>query len=165
MNQLQFDGQREGEEVKLVFRRHILTAKRGLGVLLMVGGLGFLPMLLWTGRQEMFWIFLTGVVLGILGMLYVYLLWYCSVFIVTNERIRQVSQCGLFKKNVTDLSLSKIESLSYQVPGIVAGMCGYGTLLIQTGVGDWTMSKIAKPNKVYNEIENLLGRTKNENIG
>lgn len=106
----------------------------------------------------MFWVFLGFVMIGFLGLGYTYMLWYFSFYIVTDERIRQVSQRGIFKKTVVDLNLDRIQSISYNIPGLLGGMFGYGTILIQTGVGDLVISKVAKPEKVYNELQNLAGR-------
>lgn len=158
MSELAFEGQREGEQVKMVFRRHILTAKRGFGWLILMMMLGLVPMLAWVGDVRMFWIFGGFVIVGLLGLGYTYMLWYFSFYIVTDERIRQVSQKGLFKKTVVDLNLNRVQSISYNIPGVLGGMFGYGTILIQTGVGDLVISKVAKPEKVYNKLQNLAGR-------
>ena len=156
MANLVFDGQREGEEVKFVFRRHILTAKKGLVFLILMSIVGFLLMVIWPRNPEMFWGFLACVGIGIIGFVYAYILWYFSIYIVTDQRIRQISQKGLFKKTVVDLGLDKIQSISYGVPGIVAGIFGYGTILIQTGVGDLVISQVSKPSKIYDKLQNVL---------
>ena len=102
----------------------------------------------------MFWIFLGLFMVGIIGAIHSYILWYFSVYIVTNERIRQVAQKGLFRKTVVDLDLDKIQSISMNVPGVFAGIFGYGTIVVQTGVGDLVISKVAHPKKVHNKLQN-----------
>ncbi|MBQ3352384.1 PH domain-containing protein [Candidatus Saccharibacteria bacterium] len=162
MTKLSFDGQREGEEVKFIFRRHISTANKGILFLIVMVGLGIVPMIMWPGDARMFWIFLGCVIVGILGLVYGYMLWYFSIYIVTNERIRQISQKGLFKKTVVDLGLNKIQSISVSTPGLIAGIMGYGTILIQTGVGDLVISKVPKPEKIHNKLENVAREAENE---
>lgn len=162
MTKLSFDGQREGEEVEFIFRRHISTASKGILFLIVMIGLGIVPMVMWPGDARMFWIFLGCVIIGIFGMAYGYLLWYFSIYIVTNERIRQISQKGLFKKTVVDLGLNKIQSISVSTPGLIAGIMGYGTILIQTGVGDLVISKVPKPEKIHNKLENVAREAENE---
>lgn len=54
-----------------------------------------------------------------------------------------------------DLGLDKIQSISYEVPGIMGGMWGYGTLLLQTQVGDMTISMVKNPEKIYNILQDL----------
>jgi len=99
---------------------------------------------------------------GLLGLLYAYMLWYFSVYVVTNERIRQIRQGGLFKKTVVDLELAKIQSTSFDVPGFFGTVFGYGTLLIQTIAGDLVVSSVAGPEKVYNKLQNAMKKLEKE---
>ena len=151
-----FDGQREGEEVQFVFRRHFLTAKSGLIFLILMILIGVGLTLLWPNNMMIFETFLALILVGILGFLYSYMLWYFSIYIVTNQRIRQISQRGLFKKSVVDLGLDKIQSISYGVSGIRAGLMGYGTIVIQTAVGDLVISMVKNSEKIYNDLQNLI---------
>ncbi len=155
MSNLQFDGQREGEEVKFVFRRHFLTAKKGFLFMVFMITVGVVPMLIWKNNNSMFWFFIGMSILGFLGFMYGYMLWYFSIYIVTDQRIRQISQKGFFKKTVVDLGLDKIQSISYGVPGIIAGIFGYGTILIQTGVGDLVISQVARPSRIYDKLQDV----------
>ena len=159
MSELQFEGQREGEQLKLVFRRHILTIRRGAFWLLACVVIGIIPMILWSEVGATFWIFLGAVIVGLLGLGYAYMLWYFSVYIVTNERIRQVLQKGLFKKTVVDLSFNKIQEISFHT-GFMGGIFGYGTIIIQTGAGDVKISTVPDAEKVYNKLQDLFGKAK-----
>lgn len=155
MSELSFDGQREDERVVFIFRRHASTARRGLLFLVAMIALGIVPMFLWKDDSRMFWVFLGCVIVGLLGAGYSYLLWYFSIFIVTNERIRQITQKSLFKKTITDLWLDKIQSISFSVPSVAAGIFNYGTILIQTAVGDLVISGVPKPSKIHNKLQNI----------
>ena len=156
MRKMVFDGQREGEEVQFVFRRHFLTAKSGVIFLILMIMIGVGLTLLWPNNMMIFESFLALILVGILGFLYSYMLWYFSIYIVTNQRIRQISQRGLFKKSVVDLGLDKIQSISYGVSGIRAGLMGYGTIVIQTAVGDLVISMVKNSEKIYNDLQNLI---------
>lgn len=156
MKKMIFDGQREGEEVQFVFRRHFLTAKSGVIFLILMIMIGVGLTLLWPNNMMIFETFLALILVGILGFLYSYMLWYFSIYIVTNQRIRQISQRGLFKKSVVDLGLDKIQSISYGVNGIRAGLMGYGTIVIQTAVGDLVISMVKNSEKIYNDLQNLI---------
>ena len=151
-----FDGQREGEEVQFVFRRHFLTAKSGVIFLILMIMIGVGLTLLWPNNMMIFETFLALILVGVLGFLYSYMLWYFSIYIVTNQRIRQISQRGLFKKSVVDLGLDKIQSISYGVNGIRAGLMGYGTIVVQTAVGDLVISMVKNSEKIYNDLQNLI---------
>ena len=149
-----FEGQRANEEIVYVFRRHILTSIKGLFFLIFMAAIGFFPQLMWPDNQMMIFVWMGAVIVGLLGMGYSYLLWYFSFYVVTNQRLRQTRQKGLFKKTVVDLSLENIQSTSFGVPGLFGSMFDYGTILIQTGAGDLVLSMVSHPEKVYNEIEN-----------
>ena len=156
MSELSFDGQREGEEVLFTFRRHHSTAKSGVFFLIFMIAAGVAPMFLWPNQSGMFWVFLGCVLVGLMGLGYAYLLWYFSIYIVTTERIRQISQKGLFKKSVVDLGLDKVQSVSVATPSAMAGIMGYGTILIQTGVGDLVISQVPKPEKIHNKLQDAV---------
>ena len=142
--------------MQFVFRRHFLTAKSGVIFLILMIMIGVGLTLLWPNNMMIFETFLALILMGILGFLYSYMLWYFSIYIVTNQRIRQISQRGLFKKSVVDLGLDKIQSISYGVSGIRAGLMGYGTIVIQTAVGDLVISMVKNSEKIYNDLQNLI---------
>ena len=142
--------------MQFVFRRHFLTAKSGVIFLILMIMIGVGLTLLWPNNMMIFETFLALILVGVLGFLYSYMLWYFSIYIVTNQRIRQISQRGLFKKSVVDLGLDKIQSISYGVNGIRAGLMGYGTIVIQTAVGDLVISMVKNSEKIYNDLQNLI---------
>ncbi|MBR5408966.1 PH domain-containing protein [Candidatus Saccharibacteria bacterium] len=162
MSKLSFDGQREGEEVQFIFRRHISTINKGIFFLIFMIGIGIVPMVAWPNDSRMFWVFIGAIIVGLFGLGYAYMLWYFSFYIVTNKRIRQINQKGLFKKNVVDLGLDKIQSISVSTPGMVAGICGYGIILIQTSVGDLVISKVPNPTRIHNKLQNIAMEAENE---
>ncbi len=156
MSELSFDGQREDEKVLFTFRRHFSTAKKGVFFLIFMIVIGIVPLFLWQGDWRMFWVFLGCVLIGLIGLGYAYMMWFFSIYIVTNERIRQIIQKGLFKKSIIDLGLDKIQSVSVSTPGMMAGISGYGTILIQTGVGDLIISQVPKPEKIHNMLQDAI---------
>ncbi len=151
---MEFEGQREGEEVIYVFRRHIMTSVKGFLWLVVLTGVGLIPMFIWPGNGQMFFVWLIFLGVGILGAAYSWMLWYFSYYIVTDERLRQTRQKGLFKKSVVDLELSSIQNMSFGVNGVFATMFDYGSILIQTEAGDLVISMVSHPETVYNELEN-----------
>ena len=151
---MDFDGQRSGEEVVYVFRRHIVTARKGLFFFIFMVMLGCLPKILWPDNDGSLVALLVCVVVGILGCGYSYILWYFSYYLLTTERLRQTRQKGLFKKTVVDLDLENILSVSYGVPGMFGAMFGYGTIMVQTSAGDLVLSMVSSPEAVYNELQN-----------
>jgi len=72
MRKMIFDGQREGEEVQFVFRRHFLTAKSGLIFLILMIMIGVGLTLLWPNNMMIFETFLVLILVGVLGFLHFY---------------------------------------------------------------------------------------------
>ena len=125
-----FSGQRKDEEVLFIFRRHIMTARKGLYILFFAILASFIPLIIWSADPSIYPVLLIFFAVGACGLSYYCVLWHFSIYIVTNERIRQVQQKSFFKKVVVDLSLDKISSISYSIPGFFGTICGYGTIII-----------------------------------
>lgn len=154
-----FEGQRDDEVVIKVFRRHIISMRKGFIGLLIPFALLSIPPLIWQTRLELFLLPIAGLVIGVVIFLYHYMLWYYSIFILTNQRLRQVVQRGFFGTNVLEIKLSKVSSISYSIPGLTGELFGFGTLLIQTYVGDLTISLADKPSKLYNILQDTIDKS------
>ena len=105
----QFEGQREGETVLFIFRRHLIAMRKGFYALAIPFVIASMPFLIFPQTFWLFWVAMGGFALGLLLFFYHWLGWFYSIFIVTDQRIQQTSQTGLFGKTVIDLSLSKIQ--------------------------------------------------------
>ena len=62
-----FNGQREGEELLFVFRRHIIAMRKGFYMLLVPLAVGAIPPLIWQDTLELFLLPVAGLVLGSIG--------------------------------------------------------------------------------------------------
>lgn len=167
MSRLEFAGQRADEKVEFVFRRHIIAMRKGFYAILICFALGSLPFLIWQDNVNLLWIALGGLVFGLLIFFYHWVGWYFSVYIVTNQRIRQSSQKGFFGKTVVDLSLDKVQNISYNVPGFFGEIFRFGTIVLQTMVGDMIIDKVADCEDNYNRLNQVIanvGIKNNENI-
>lgn len=91
-----------------------------------------------------------------LVFLYNFIMWYFTVYIVTSERIRQVTQIGLFGKDVVELRLAKIQNISYNIPGFSGEVFKFGTIVIQTFVGDLVIRMVEHPSDIYNKLQDAV---------
>lgn len=151
-----FEGQREGEELLFVFRRHIIAMRKGFYGLLVPFAVLSVPPLIWQNNIELFLLPLIGLGVGLIIFAYHFMIWYFTVYIVSDQRIRQVTQKGFFGKDVVELQLSKIQNISYNVPGFSGEVFGFGTLVIQTFVGDLVIKKVEHPDKIYNKLQDAV---------
>lgn len=153
-----FPDQLEGEEVQFMFRKHPIVMRKGLvfgmlGPLIGVLPAAFFPSL---GFGWFFGGLLGGVILGALIFFPSWINWYYSVYIVTDIRLIQISQRGLFRKSFVDLGLNKIQSLNYEVNGLQETLLGYGTILVQTYMGDLVVHDVHHPAKIYKQLITIL---------
>jgi hypothetical protein len=151
-----FADQFEDEEVLFVFRKHPVVMRKGLI-------LGLLPVVLGTATvfikptYQMLGIgFLSGVLVGALLMLPFWITWHFSVFIVTDKRLIQVTQKGFFHKSVIDMGLNQIQMVNYQVAGMQETLLGFGTIMMQTFVGDLVIHEVAHPAKIQKQLLEIL---------
>lgn len=156
MSTKQFQGQRDDEEVLYVFRHHPIVLRKGLYLWLIPFLLCSLPVLLWPGELKWLWVSLGGFAGGFILFFYHWIGWFFSIYIVTNQRLRQSTQQGLFGRTVVDVGLSKIQNISYTVSGFNEAVFGFGTIVIQTYVGDLVLERIMHPSKVYDKLQNFV---------
>lgn len=154
--QRDFDGQRDGEELLFVFRRHPIAMRKAYYLLLIPLVIGCIPPLIWQTNLELFLLPIVGLVIGLLLFAYHLIMWYFTIYIVTDQRIRQITQHGFFGKDVVELRLSKIQNISYNVPGFTGEVLGFGTIIIQTIVGDLVIHKVGHPDETYNKLQDAV---------
>ncbi|MEO8691518.1 MAG: PH domain-containing protein [Candidatus Saccharimonas sp.] len=151
-----FEGQHDGEEVVFVFRRHIIAMRRGFYEVLIPLALGSIPPLIWQDNLQLFLLPIAGLLIGLIFFAYRWMQWYFTVYIVTNERIRQVTQRGFFGRDVIELRLSKIQNISYNIPGLFGEILKFGTIVIQTFVGDLVVHNVEHPSKIFNQLQDVV---------
>lgn len=156
MTAKQFNGQRGDEDVLFVFRRHIIAMRKGFYLLLVPFALTSIPPLIWQDNLELFLLPLIGLAVGLLGFSYHFLMWRYTFFIVTSQRIRQVTQKGFFGTDVVELKLSKIQNISYNIPGFYGEIFKFGTIVIQTFVGDLVIRNVEHPGEIYNKLQDAV---------
>jgi uncharacterized membrane protein YdbT with pleckstrin-like domain len=154
--QLSFDGQREDEKLLFIFRRHIISMRKGFYLLVIPLVITSIPPLIWSSNLELFLLPIAGLIVGLLFFTYHLILWYFTIYIVTDQRIRQVTQRGFFGKDVIDLRLSKVQSISYNIPGFSGDIFHFGTIVIHTFVGDLVIHNVEHPVKIYNKLQNAV---------
>lgn len=156
LNKTSFNGQRDGEEVLFVFRRHIIAMRKGFYWLLIPLVITSIPPLIWQDKLELFLLPLGGLAFGLLMFGYHFLMWMYTYYIVTDQRIRQVTQKGFFGTDVIELRLSKIQNISYNVPGFFGEVFRFGTIVIQTFVGDLVIRNVEHPEETYNKLQDAV---------
>jgi hypothetical protein len=151
-----FEDQFEDEEVLFVFRKHPVVMRRGFVLAMVAILLGTVPSLFNPAYSTYFIGLAVGIVVGALIMLPSWISWYFSVFIVTDQRLIQITQKGLFHRSVIDMRLNQIQMVNYQVAGIQETLLGFGTIMMQTFVGDLVIHEIHHPAAIQKKLLEIL---------
>ncbi|HET8670865.1 MAG TPA: PH domain-containing protein [Candidatus Saccharimonadales bacterium] len=156
MAQKYFADQFEDEEVLFVFRKHPIVMRRGLILGMLAILLGTVPAL-FDPRYSVYFIGLAiGIVVGSLVFFPSWVSWHFSVFIVTDKRLIQITQKGFWHRSVVDMGLNQIQMVNYQVAGLQETLLGFGTIMMQTFVGDLIIHDIPHPAKIQKKLLEIL---------
>jgi uncharacterized membrane protein YdbT with pleckstrin-like domain len=130
--------------------------RKGFYLLLIPFAVSSIPPLIWQTNLELFLLPIAGLLIGLLLFSYHFIMWYFTIYIVTDQRLRQITQRGFFGKDVVELRLSKIQNISYNIPGFSGEIFGFGTIVIQTFVGDLVINKVEHPDQIYNKLQDAV---------
>ena len=153
-----FEDQFDDESVLYVFRKHPIVMRVGL-VLGMLGPLlGVIPAAIKPdlGFGFFFGGLAAGSLLGLIVFAPSWISWHFSVFIITDQRFIQITQKRLFHRAVSDIGLAQIQSVNYEVSGLQETMLGFGTIKMQTYVGDLTIHEVHHPAQIQKRILSIL---------
>lgn len=151
-----FADQFDNEEVLFVFRKHPVVMRKGLifGMLMIL--LGTLPSLVFMTYTSYVLGLIGGLALGALIFLPSWISWHFSVFIVTDQRLIQITQKGMFHRSVVDMGINQIQMVNYEVAGLQETLLGFGTIQMQTFVGDLIIHEIPHPEKIQKKLLEIL---------
>ena len=140
----QFPGQRNDEHVIVMLRRHWIIF---LSVVLRIAGLTVLPIIVfiffhyaigWQAPTDGFW-YVLGVLLTSLYYIVVWLGFYHSfvdyhldIWVLTDQRIINIEQKGLFDRIISELNISKVQDVTSETHGHLQTLLDYGNVHIQT---------------------------------
>ncbi len=151
-----FEDQLDGEELIYVFRKHPVVMRKGLIYAMVAIVLGVIPSLVKPEYSILFGGMATGFILAGIVMLPFWIGWHYSVFIVTDQRLIQITQKGFWHRSVVDIGLNQIQMVNYEVTGLEETLLGFGTINIQTFVGDLVIHDIHHPAKTQKKLLTIL---------
>ncbi len=134
----------EGEEVLLRVRRHWFVLFGSIfsvvvAVLLPLVAFVFvkrnLPDLLFSIEGGKYLLVFLYSIWLIFWWTFLFMRWtdyYLDVWYVTNKRIVDIEQRGVFYREVTTLRLEKVQDITVEIPGIVATLLNFGDIHVQT---------------------------------
>jgi uncharacterized membrane protein YdbT with pleckstrin-like domain len=152
----QFKGQYDNEEVLYVFRKHPVVMRKGLILFMFAILLGTVPSFIKPEFSYLYGGLAAGFILGVIVAFPSWIYWYFTVYIMTDQRFIQQVQKGFFKKSYSDIALKHVQSLNYEIYGMQETLLGYGSLMIQTYLGDIVIHNVHHPEKITNSLFEIL---------
>ena len=149
----------EGEEELYVVRKHWLIFAASV-IMVAIGAV--LPYLLLKAMPLSVWLagvptsvagpalafgYLSWLLLLWISLFYAWTLYYLNVWIVTNQRIIDIHQRGLFSRELLTAELERVQDVTVDTEGLLQTFFNYGTLTIHTaGEGsNFTITNAARP--------------------
>lgn len=165
MNTFRIPSQKSYEKIELFLRRHWLVLffiYLGFGIMIFFGLFGFylINEFLPLGENGLN---LTRFLLSLYTLSVWYFLFkaladfYLDTWIVTDHRILEIHQLGLFKRDVSELRLSKIQDVTVKTEGLLPTFFNYGNVIIQTAseIPEFKFEQIPNPQQTKDKILQL----------
>ncbi len=154
----------EGERIDIKARKHwFLLFRESFGIFIVF----LIPFIGWKFLTNQAGFSLPSInpsLLLFLSSTWVLLLWvkifsiwtdyYLDIWIVTDRRIVNIDQRGLFNREVSTLRMERIQDVTLEVYGIVATVLNFGNVLVQTAgeSEEFLIKGIANPEHVKRKI-------------
>ncbi len=162
-----FDGQEKDEKILVVLRRHwfnILTQFISVLFLIIIffASLFFLPSVFQILKDPVFhnFFYFLESLLAMFICILLFLIWvdyYLDTWIITNKKVVNIEQKGLFSRVISELALDKIQDITTEVTGVFPTFLNYGDVFIQTAAEKerFIFRKIPGPQKIKDMLMGL----------
>lgn len=138
-----FTGQRQGEMILLLLHRHWFDILKQMlivffMVILFFCSLIFIPRYLPViteipSYNRIFFFFESSFVMLIWIVFFIiWIDYYLDVWIITDNRVVNIEQKGLFSRQISELELENIQDITTEVKGMLPTFLNYGNVYIQT---------------------------------
>lgn len=149
---------KSGEEVVKIVRHYSLTFWPQILAVLLLLALPFF--FIFPLFKRGYWgvaVFLFFIFFGVFYGLRELVVWYYNSFVITNKRIIDIDQRGLFERIVSEAPYEKIQDVSYRLKGIFQTLLRYGNIHIQTAGATAVIEirNIKNPEKIQELISDL----------
>ncbi len=86
-----------------------------------------------------------------------FIVFYLDISIVTDDRIIEVEQFGLFSRRTSEFDLVHVQDVTTDVHGLFASLFNYGNVIAKTAsiTADLIFYNVSNPNKIREDIVHL----------
>ncbi|KKW42088.1 MAG: hypothetical protein UY92_C0010G0004 [Candidatus Magasanikbacteria bacterium GW2011_GWA2_56_11] len=170
--------QKSYERVEYALRRHWLTFVPAVFLFILLLGV---PLALYALINSLFpailnsaVIFPIAVLLGSVYYLFTYLFfyvqfidYYLDLWVITNDRVVDIEQHGLFDRVTTELDLFRIQDVTSNVKGVLPTVFHYGDVTVTTASSNSSIvfRQIPRPDHVRQELIRLADEDRKYHLG
>lgn len=156
------------ESIHLIVRPHWIVILIQFSIIAI---LFFAPLLLLLARETYeklgvarpFWALalFASSIYWLLLLLFLYfslILYWLDTWVITDERIVDIEQKGLFHREVSEFMLRRVQDVTVETRGLLASLLHFGDIKVQTaGEESFTMRRAANPDQAKEVIMTLAG--------
>ena len=160
-----FQGKEVGENVVMIIRQHLFTVTYSLTLILLAAlvpifiKLAFSTQISSHGFDTLF-LFLASLWYAFLWLVgfYFLTLYALNTVVITDRRIIENEQLGLFNRKVSELHLYRIQDVSVRVDGVIPTFLSFGDVMVQTAASEreFIFHQIGHPERVKDAIMRLM---------
>lgn len=111
-----------------VAHKHVLVLKFTSAKTMFFGIM--MPLVLYYLFPQGWWVWISWMGIGVLGLFYHFIDWYFDAWLLTNMGIIDVQRDGFFDFTSTRVDYHMIEGISYSVNGMLRTMFGFGDITV-----------------------------------
>ena len=155
-NKKDFDEQHDDEEVLVLSNNHPVVLRKPLLVAMLILVVTMIPFSINPFYMPLLWLAFGGLLFASLVLFYFWIGWHFSCFIITDQRLMQITQKGFFKRSVVEIGLDKIQNVNYSIDGLQQHLLHFDNVTIQTYAVDLYFKNINRPGQFHNQLTNAI---------
>lgn len=156
----------ENEKIIIAVHRHwIVVARKMTLVILLLIPLIVILISVPLVPQKFAGLILYAVVIYFLFVLFLafrsWIDYYLDMWILTDKRLIDIEQTGLFQREVSEIPLFRIQDMTVSIPGFTATFLKFGTIAVQTaGEKNFYIREISKVYEIKDLIMNQIQKNR-----
>ncbi len=168
--------QKEYERIEHILRRHVVTFFPEVFLFVVLSSI---PVVLWFLAQALFpllfshpaWfpIFVLGLSAYSLGVFVIFFTqfidFYLDLWVVTNDRIVDVEQFGLFARTISEVDLFRLQDVTTDIHGFFPTIFKYGDVVVKTASDNKSIvfKNVYRPNHIREDLIRLSHQDRKKN--
>lgn len=151
---------KEGEKVIKIIHKHWASFLIPSGKIFLAFCLPFfLAPFLFSSNIGLI-IFIVLILAALVFAINIWMKWYFDLFVLTNQRIINIDQKGIFSREVSEATYINVQGANYELSGIFSMMFNYGNVKIQaTGIKNLLkINSVEKPKELQELILDIKAK-------